>query len=69
MSTKNGRAFCDYCHIAFGDVEERVTIESAAFHEDCDRRRTRNLALREFFRSDRGQIPIRVVPRPIMMRR
>lgn len=63
MSVKDGKTFCDYCHISLGNAEARVEVESAVFHTDCDKKRTHNLRLRDFFLVDRGQVPIRVVPR------
>ncbi len=57
------RLFCTYCHIAFGEKEEKIFDDGGIYHEDCDKKRRRLTRIREFFRLDRGQKPIIVVPR------
>lgn len=57
------KSHCFYCHITFGDSEERVWFEAHPYHEVCNKKRERKDRLRAFLRVNRGQIFLKIEPR------
>jgi hypothetical protein len=59
---KNGKHFCDYCHISFGEKEDRMFYDGNQYHLHCDKLRLRHSRIIRFFQIVKGKRVIRIVP-------
>lgn len=62
MEIKEWPICCESCQLTVAPYEEQVKEGTKTYHEPCHRKMARWKALREFFKLDRGQVFIKVVP-------